>query len=113
MCGSHEGNMGGVVPDGRIAMDIDAPSGGLESIEDYIRRHGPTPRIVAVLTGGGGYHYYFRLHPGVTVPSGGSLVVSDTLDWNGKGLALRLCSRHLSTLRALLIVGSLVALWAS
>ncbi len=76
MFGSNEGNIGGVVPDGRIAMDIDLRSGGLESIEAYIREHGPLRRTVTVLTGGGGYHHYFCLPPGLTVPSGGSLAAS-------------------------------------
>lgn len=87
MFDSHIGNIGGVVPEGRIAIDIDPRSGGLESIEAYIREHGTIPWTPTVLTGGEGFHYYLKLPDGVSVPSGGSLAKLGYpgIEWKGPG----------------------------
>lgn len=49
-----------------IVIDIDPAHGGDDSLTELERRHGPLPRTVEVLTGGGGRHFYFR-HPGGVV----------------------------------------------
>ena len=73
MFGSHRGNIGGVVPEGRIVIDIDLRSGGLDSFEAYTSEHGAIPFTPTAMTGGGGYHHYFELPEGVTIAAGGSL----------------------------------------
>ena len=76
MFGSHHGNIGGVVPTGRIVIDIDPRKGGLESVVALTGRHGPFPETPTVKSGGNGIHNYFLLPEGVIVPSGGSLAAS-------------------------------------
>ena len=83
--GSHHGNIGGVVPSGRIVIDIDPRNGGLESVATLTGMHGPFHETPTVKTGGGGLHNYFLLPEGVTVPSGGSLAASGYpgVEWKG------------------------------
>jgi hypothetical protein len=87
MFGSHEGNIGGVVPTGRIVIDIDPRNGGLESVVALTGRYGPFPETPTVKSGGNGIHNYFRLPDGVFVPSGGSLAASGYpgVEWKGAG----------------------------
>ena len=87
MFGSHQGNIGGVVPDGRIVIDIDPRSGGLESVVALTEQYGPFPDTPTVLTGGNGLHYYFQLPEGCSVPAGGSLSDSGYpgVEWKGPG----------------------------
>jgi hypothetical protein len=84
---SQQGNIGGVVPEGRIVIDIDPRSGGLESIDALTGSHGPFPVTPTAITGGGGFHSYFLLPPGVDVPSGGSLAASGYpgAEWKAAG----------------------------
>ena len=51
MFGSHQGNVGGVVPSGRIVIDIDQRSGGLESVAALTGRYGPFPETPTVKSG--------------------------------------------------------------
>ena len=81
MFGKHRGNIGAVVPEGRIVIDIDPRNGGADSIVAYVREHGPLPVTPTVLTGGGGYHYYFLLPPETSVNVGGSLTLIDSAGW--------------------------------
>lgn len=46
-----------------VVLDVDPRHGGEESLAELERRHGPLPRSVEALTGGGGRHVYFQ-HPG-------------------------------------------------
>jgi len=87
MFGSHLGNIGGVVPEGRIVIDVDSRSGGLESLEAYTRGRGTLPLTPTVLTGGEGYHHYFELPGGVTIVAGGSLASAGLpgIEWKGPG----------------------------
>ncbi|MFQ6027287.1 MAG: bifunctional DNA primase/polymerase [Dehalococcoidia bacterium] len=87
MFGSHQGNIGGVVPKGRVVMDIDPRSGGLESLAALTGQYGPLPETPTVRTGGDGLHDYFILPDGVTVPSGGSLAASGYpgVEWKAAG----------------------------
>ena len=86
MFGSHRGNIGGVVPSGRIVIDIDPRSGGMESTIALTERCGPFPETPTVKSGGNGLHNYFLLPVGVTVPSG-SLAASGYpgVEWKGAG----------------------------
>ena len=49
--------------------------------------YGPIPGTPTVITGGNGFHNYFLLPLGVTVPSGGSLATSGYpgVEWKGAG----------------------------
>ena len=87
MFGSHQGNIGGVVPSGRIVIDIDSRSGGLESIVALTGWYGHFPETPTVKSGGNGLHSYFLLPVGVTVPSGGSLAASGYpgVEWKAAG----------------------------
>jgi len=59
--GSHQGNIGSVGPEGRVVIDIDRRSGGLESLVAMTGRYGPFPETPAGLTGGNGFHNYLLL----------------------------------------------------
>ena len=87
MFGPHQGNIGAVVPAGRVVIDIDPRSGGLESLSALTGRYGPFGETPTVLTGGNGVHNYFLLPDGVTVPSGGSLAALGYpgIEWKGAG----------------------------
>lgn len=84
---SHRGNVGGVVPAGRVVIDIDPRSGGINSVIDLTGRYGPFPATPTVVSGGNGLHNYFLLPTGITVPSGGSLAALGYpgLEWKGPG----------------------------
>lgn len=87
MFASHRGNIGGVVPEGRVVIDIDPRNGGLESVVALTGRYGPFPETPAVKSGGNGIHHYFLVPNGVTLPSGGSLAASGYpgVEWKGAG----------------------------
>ena len=57
MFGSRKRNIGGVVPEGLGVIDVDHRSGGVESIEEYVDKCGPTPLTQTPFTGGGGFDY--------------------------------------------------------
>jgi hypothetical protein len=75
---SKGSNIGVLVPAGRMVIDVDPRSGGLDSLalllaEAYKDEPG-TPSLddlingtFAVMTGGGGYHLYYSIPPGVSV----------------------------------------------
>lgn len=44
-----------------FVIDVDKKNGGLESYEKFIADFGYPPKTTKVLTGGGGFHLYFRL----------------------------------------------------
>lgn len=48
---------------GLVVVDVDPRHGGQESFELACDEHGPLPRTVEAVTGGGGRHLYFA-HPG-------------------------------------------------
>lgn len=52
-------NIGIATGDGLIVVDIDAKSGGLESLAALPQRHGELPPTKTVATGGGGKHLLF------------------------------------------------------
>jgi bifunctional DNA primase/polymerase-like protein len=47
-----------------IVLDVDPRHGGDDALAAFVAEHGPLPETVAVLTGGGGLHYYFACPPG-------------------------------------------------
>ena len=49
-----------------VVLDVDPLHGGAGSLDGLAARHGPLPRTVEAVTGGGGRHVYFS-HPGGTV----------------------------------------------
>jgi hypothetical protein len=51
---------------GIVVIDVDVQHGGFESLAALEGEHGPLPRTVEAITGGGGRHLYF-VHPGATL----------------------------------------------
>jgi hypothetical protein len=48
---------------GLVVVDVDRQHGGDDSLARLEREHGPLPRTVEAISGGGGRHFYFA-HPG-------------------------------------------------
>jgi putative DNA primase/helicase len=71
------------VASGIWALDIDAQSGGLDSIDRLEAEHGQAPPTWAVESGGGGLHLWFR-HPDMPVPTTASRI-GVGLDVRGDG----------------------------
>lgn len=67
---------------GLVVLDVDAKSGGEESLIGEEALSGPLPPTPEVRTGGGGRHLYFR-HPGFEVPN--RVGVRPGLDVRGDG----------------------------
>jgi len=53
---------------GVVVIDVDPRHGGEDTIEAWVREHGPLPEGPRVVTGGGGMHFYFQ-HPGGRIQS--------------------------------------------
>lgn len=87
MFARHQGNIGGVVPEGYVVLDVDPRSGGLGSLVALTGRYGPFPETPTVRTGGNGLHNHFRLPDGMAIPSGGSLadLGFPGVEWKGPG----------------------------
>lgn len=49
-----------------IVLDVDSPKGGDDSLDKLVSENGKLPDTAMVLTGGGGFHYFFK-HPGGVV----------------------------------------------
>lgn len=58
---------------GILAVDVDAKSGGLETLADLTQQHGDLPETAIQDTGGGGQHYLFRYPEGREVRSKSSV----------------------------------------
>ncbi|MGE7157542.1 phage/plasmid primase, P4 family [Methylorubrum rhodesianum] len=56
-------NLGLVLGNGVVALDVDAKSHGLETLQALEAEHGSLPRTPTQMTGGGGRHYLFRIQP--------------------------------------------------
>jgi len=73
---------------GITVLDVDLKSRGLESLEAIQSKYGKFPDTPLVLTGGGGFHYYFRYvnlpnkanafkeYPGLDIRSNGGYVIA-------------------------------------
>lgn len=68
---------------GVVVLDVDPRHGGTRTLDDRKRQHGPLPRTAQVLTGSGGWHFYFT-HPGGTEPNTAGRF-GDGLDTRGDG----------------------------
>ena len=67
---------------GLVVLDVDPRHGGHESLRALEREHGPLPRTLEVVTGGGGRHVYFA-HPGATVHN--RVAIAPGIDLRGDG----------------------------
>ena len=56
-------NIGLVLGDGLVALDVDVKSGGPATLAELEAKHGPLPRTPTQRTGSGGQHFLFRLPP--------------------------------------------------
>jgi putative DNA primase/helicase len=52
---------------GLVVLDVDAKSGGQQSLANLEQTHGRLPLTPTASTGGGGAHYYFRCPKGTSV----------------------------------------------
>lgn len=90
--GANVGVVTGAVS-GLVVLDVDPRHGGGASLATLEAMHGPVPRTVESLTGGGGQHIYFR-HPGIVVPCRS---IAPGLDVKGdRGLVVCPPSMHVS-----------------
>lgn len=65
-----DANIGIAVPEGAVVLDVDPDTGGLQSVQGkHLPEDAPCAR-----TGGGGYHYWFRLPDGVQARNGISVL---------------------------------------
>lgn len=46
---------------GLFALDVDSGHGGIETLANLTKKHGELPMTPKSKTGGGGYHYFFRM----------------------------------------------------
>jgi hypothetical protein len=68
---------------GIVVLDVDPRHGGDCTLEALMSEHGKLPETPTVLTGGGGFHFYFR-HPGGIVSNSGGKVGAG-IDVRGDG----------------------------
>lgn len=55
-------NIGIALPlSGLAVLDVDQRYGGIQNLQALEEEHGPLPATYTVATGGGGFHYYFRI----------------------------------------------------
>ena len=75
----------GIVTDavsGLVVLDVDPRHGCEESLKNLEREHGPLPRTLEAMTGGGGRHIYFA-HPGGSVRN--RVGITPGIDLRGDG----------------------------
>lgn len=75
-------------PSGLVVIDIDPRHGGIESMQQLVRQHGPLPSSPRVRTGSGGWHLLFagpgrpirnsvnQVGPGIDVRADGGYVIA-------------------------------------
>lgn len=91
---------------GLVVVDVDPRHGGLDSLAQIEREHGPLPRTAEVATGGGGRHLYFG-HPGGTLHNraglrpgldvradGGCVVAPPSVHPSGRRYEWRIAPQH-------------------
>lgn len=66
-----------------VALDVDAKSGGYESLHTLEEKHGILPHTTTASTGGGGKHYLFQYPKGILIPTKGNILSG--LDVRGEG----------------------------
>jgi hypothetical protein len=79
--GANVGIVTGAIS-GLVVFDVDLGHGGDDSLAELERAHGPLPKTVEALTGGGGRHVYFA-HPGGAVRN--KVGIAQGLDLRGDG----------------------------
>ena len=67
---------------GLVVLDVDPRHGGKDSLRNLEQEHGPLPRTLESITGGGGRHIYFA-HPGGTVRN--RVGIAPGIDLRGDG----------------------------
>lgn len=67
-------------PSGLVVLDVDPRHGGSKSYAELEQEHGPLPKTLVSLTGGGGKHIFFE-HPGRRIKSASNVL--------GPGLDIR------------------------
>jgi len=67
---------------GIVVLDIDPKNGGFESFKGLIKQHGELPKTVKVITGSGGYHFYFK-YPAIEVKNRTNIIAG--IDFRGDG----------------------------
>jgi hypothetical protein len=67
---------------GLVVVDVDPRHGGDQSLAQLAREHGPLPRTMEALSGGGGRHLYFA-HPGGQVRN--QVEMAPGIDLRGDG----------------------------
>lgn len=77
-----EANVGIATGTGLRVLDVDPRNGGDVSLAHLQAMHGPLPQTIAVETGGGGHHFYFRVPEGAPNTCG---KVGPGLDVKGDG----------------------------
>lgn len=55
-------------------LDIDPRHGGDKSLAELIEKHGPLPKTVEAMTGGGGIHYVFAMPPNAEIRNKTNLI---------------------------------------
>lgn len=81
---------------GFFVLDVDPRDGGDISLELLVRQNGPLPPTRHHITGGAGYHYFFRMPEGINIPNSASSLAPG-LDIKGDGGYIILPpSRHAS-----------------
>ena len=80
---------------GVVVLDVDAKSGGLESLQELERQHGSLPPAPTVQTGSGGKHFYFRYPTNLKVGNRTGIVPGIDVRGNG-GYVIAPPSQHVS-----------------
>lgn len=62
-------NVGVAVPEGFAVVDVDPRNGGIEALETLQKHFGPLDPSRLTATGGGGWHYWFRVPADVQLPA--------------------------------------------
>lgn len=76
-------NIGIVVPNGMMVLDVDTKSNGPTTLADLEAAHGPLPNTLTATTPTGGKHIWLRLPPGAEV--GNRVAIAPGLDVRAAG----------------------------
>ncbi len=89
-----DAQIGAPVPPAFAVVDVDPRNGGKATLAALATKHGPLPKTLTCLTGGGGRHVYF-LHPGGELRQGAG-ILGPGLDTRmpGKGYVILPPSPH-------------------
>lgn len=68
-----------------VVLDVDPRHGGYEALEHLQTRWGVLPASLMAASGGGGWHFYFRAPPAISIRSRANLAGQTGLDVRGDG----------------------------